>query len=320
MATIDYGSGVSAVDADYQRPRLAAIHLLVENGRAAIIDTATQYSVPLVLQALAERGIAPEQVDFLILTHIHLDHAGGAGVLMAHLPNARLAVHPRGAFHMADPRKLVEGVSAVYGVERTRELYGDIVPVPRGRILPMADGSVIEVGGRALRFYETPGHARHHVAIHDERTGWVFAGDTFGLSYRELDEKSADESDRQFVFPTTSPVHFDPDAYHRSIDCVARLASDAVFVTHFSRVNRPLEKAVALHRLVDAHAALALRHADAGAARAELLHEGVRRIFLDEAKAFGSRLSEEALLDVYGMDVALNAQGLEVWLNTSAAQ
>jgi glyoxylase-like metal-dependent hydrolase (beta-lactamase superfamily II) len=327
MATIDYGFGVSAVDANYQRPQLAAIHLLVENGRAAIIDTATQYAVPLVLEALAERGVAPAQVDLLILTHIHLDHAGGAGVLMEKLPNARLVLHPRGAFHMSDPRKLVEGVIAVYGAERTRELYGEIVPVPRGRIVPAPDGTVLELAGRILRFYETPGHARHHVAIHDERTGWVFAGDTFGLSYRELDEKcdgdekcEGDEGIRQFVFPTTSPVHFDPEAYHRSIDCVARLASDAVYVTHFSRIIRPLEQAVVLHRLVDAHADLALRNAHAGSARSGLLHEGVKRIFLDEAKAFGSRLSEERLLEVYGMDLALNAQGLEVWLDSKASQ
>jgi Metallo-beta-lactamase superfamily len=202
-------------------------------------------------------------------------------------------------------------VSAVYGAERTSAMYGDIHAVERGRILPTPDGAALELAGRTLRFYETPGHARHHVAVHDEKTGWVFAGDTFGLSYRELDD-----GERQFVFPTTSPNQFDPVAYHRSIDCVAHLASDAVFVTHFSRILRPLEQALVLHRLVDAHAALALDLRDAGPQRPAMLHERVRRLFLEEARNFGSRLSEEKLLDVYGMDVELNAQGLDIWLNT----
>ena len=310
MATIDYGAGVTAVDSDYLRPGLAAIHLLIEEGRAAVIDTATQSASPLVLAALAQRGVAPEQVDFIILTHIHLDHAGGAGVLMRKCPNARLTVHPRGVAHMVDPSKLVEGVSDVYGPQRTKEMYGELLPVELGRIVPTPDGTTLQLAGRTLRFYETPGHARHHVAVQDEKTGWVFAGDTFGLSYRELDENG-----RQFLFPTTSPVHFDPAAYHRSIDCVARLASDAVYITHFSRIERPLEQAPILHRLVDAHAQLALGLRDSGARRPALLQEAVERLFLEEARRFGSRLSEEKLLEVYGMDVELNAQGLDVWLD-----
>lgn len=315
MAVIDYGEGVLAVDADYLRPGLAAIHLLIENGRAAIIDTATHSASPLVFAALAEKGISPEQVDYIILTHIHLDHAGGAGVLMRQCPNARLTVHPRGVSHMADPGRLVAGVSAVYGIERTKEMYGDILPISSARIVPTPDGSVVHLAGRPLRFYETPGHARHHVAVHDEkRTGWVFAGDTFGLSYRELDE-----GERQFVFPTTSPVQFDPIAYHRSIDRVASLASDALYVTHFSRIHKPREKADVLHRLVDAHAALAVALRHSGERRPGLLYDAVRALFISEARRFGSRLSDEKLLDVYGMDVELNAQGLDVWLNTSAS-
>lgn len=310
MVTIDYGAGVTAVDSDYLRPGLAAIHLLIEEGRAAVIDTATQSASPLVLAALAQRGVAPEQVDFIILTHIHLDHAGGAGVLMRKCPNARLTVHPRGVAHMVDPSKLVEGVSDVYGPQRTKEMYGELLPVELGRIVPTPDGTTLQLAGRTLRFYETPGHARHHVAVQDEKTGWVFAGDTFGLSYRELDENG-----RQFLFPTTSPVHFDPAAYHRSIDCVARLASEAVYITHFSRIERPLERAQILHRLVDAHAQLALGLRDSGARRPALLQEAVERLFLEEARRFGSRLSEEKLLEVYGMDVELNAQGLDVWLD-----
>ncbi|HKY01828.1 MAG TPA: MBL fold metallo-hydrolase [Burkholderiales bacterium] len=311
MATIDYGFGVSAIDAEYLRPQLAAIHLIVENGRAAIIDAGTQFSLPAVMRTLADKRIAPEQVDYLILTHIHLDHAGGAGAFMQAFPNARLTVHPRGVFHMVDPSKLIAAVSAVYGEAETYKMYGDIVPVPRGRILPTPDGANLQLAGRTLRFYETMGHARHHVAIHDEKTGWMFAGDTFGLSYRELDE-----GDRQFLFPTTSPAHFDPQAYHRSIDLVGRLAADSVYVTHFSRVREPSLKAQVLHRLIDGHVEVALAARDAGKERAHALHEGVRRLFLDEARRFGSTLTEDKLLEIYGMDVDLNAQGLGAWLDS----
>ena len=157
-----------------------------------------------------------------MLTHIHLDHAGGAGALMRELPRARLSVHPRGVRHMVNPAQLFASVSRVYGAQKTHALYGDVLPIDPQRIVPTAQDGHVELAGRRFDFYETPGHAAHHVAIHDLQSAHVFAGDSYGLSYRELDV-----GDRQFVFPTTSPVQFDPQAYHRSIDLIAGLASDA---------------------------------------------------------------------------------------------
>jgi len=313
-AIIDYAHGISAVDSGFVRPQLDAIHLIVEGGRAAIVDTGTQHSVPAILGALAAKGLGAEAVDYVILTHIHLDHAGGAGALMRALPNAQLVVHPRGVRHMADPRKLVEGTIAVYGEETARRLYGDILPVPEARILPAPDGLELSLAGRVLRLYETPGHARHHIVVHDERSGCVFAGDTFGLSYRELDEDG-----RQFLFPTTSPVQFEPEAYHRSIDRIAALARDVVYVTHYSALYHPHARTADLHRLIDAHVALALEVADAGEERPRRLYEGVRKLLLEEARRYGTRLSDEAVMAVYGTDVELNAQGLGVWLDSRGA-
>lgn len=311
---IDYEHGISAVDSGYVRPRLDAIHLIVEQGRAAVIDTGTQHSVPRILDALAAKGVAPDAVDYVILTHIHLDHAGGAGALMRALPHARLVVHPRGVRHMADPARLIEGTVAVYGAAEAQRRYGEILPVDAARIIPAPDGLQFALAGRVLRFHETPGHARHHVVVHDERSGRVFAGDTFGLSYRELDE-----GERQFLFPTTSPVQFDPEPYHRSVDLIASLAKDAVYVTHYSEVRHPQARVDDLHRLIDAHVALALRCADAGEARDRLLHEGVCNLLLEEARRYGTRLSGEEVMAVYGQDAALNAQGLAVWLDTRRA-
>jgi len=264
-----------------------------------------------VLEAMRRKRLRPEQVDYVILTHIHLDHAGGAGRFMREFPEATLTVHPRGARHMADPGRLIAGTVAVYGEEATRRMYGDILPVPAERILETPHGASIRLAGRELQFLDTPGHARHHVAVFDTKSGHVFAGDVFGLSYREMDQDG-----RQFIVPTTSPVQFDPAPYHRSIDLILGLKPDAVYVTHYSQIRDIPAKGAVLHRLVDAHAQLGLRERNTGAARPERLREGVKRIVLEEARRWGSRLPDARVLEIYSNDIALNAQGLGFWLDS----
>ncbi|MBE0615921.1 MAG: MBL fold metallo-hydrolase [Burkholderiales bacterium] len=307
----DYAHGISAIDSGYHRPMLDAIHLMVEGDRAAIIDTGTNDSVPLVLEAMRDKGLRPEQVDYVILTHIHLDHAGGAGLFMREFPNATLTVHPRGARHMADPARLVAGTVAVYGEAATRKMYGEVLPIPALRILETPHNASIRLNGRELQFLDTPGHARHHVAIRDTSSGHIFAGDVFGLSYREMDQDG-----RQFILPTTSPAQFDPEPYHRSIDLILGKKPEAVYLTHYSQVQDIPAKAEVLHRLVDAHAELGLREKDAGASRPERLREGVKHLFLEEARRWGSRLPDARVLDIYSNDVELNAQGLGFWLDS----
>jgi hydroxyacylglutathione hydrolase len=309
----DYEFGISAIDAGYVRPRLAAIHLIVENGRAALIDSGSNAAVPRVLAALAAKGLGADSVDYLILTHIHLDHAGGAGALMAQLPRARLAVHPRGARHMADPSRLLAGVSAVYGADATCRLYGAVVPVPPERIVETPDLSVLDLNGRELLILDTPGHARHHVCIVDRRSGHVFSGDTFGLSYRELDREG-----RQFIFPTTTPVQFDPAALHRSVDRLLSYEPAAIYVTHYGQVREPRRLGADLHRLIDAHVALARAQADVGKGRHEHMVEGLTQILLAESQRQGWTLPRGQLVDIFATDIALNAQGLECWLDGAA--
>lgn len=307
----DYGNGIIAIDSGYGRPRLDAIHLLIENGHAAIIDTAHNGSIPRILAALDSRGIQPGQVDYIILTHIHLDHAGAAGQLMRLLPNAQLLVHPLGAYHIAEPAKLVKGATAVYGPARMQELYGDIPNIESSRVTSVQHESVIHFHGRELLMLHTPGHARHHICIRDGHTGHFFTGDTFGLSYRECDRDG-----RQFICPTTTPVHFDPDALHRSVDLLMSYQPEAMYLTHFSRVSDTPRLAADLLRLVDATAAAALPLKTAGKERHQLLLQAFENIMLTEAKRENWGLQGEALRQLLAMDSELNAQGLEVWLDS----
>ena len=306
----DYGHGISAVDSVYDRRMQTAIHLLVEKGRAAVIDTGTSHAVPHVLAALRAKGVAPKQVDYVILTHVHLDHAGAAGQLMARFPNAQLTVHPRGARHMIDPSRLLAATVAIYGEQETRRVYGEILPVPQSRVIETPDEATLRLAGRELLFLDAPGHARHHVVVQDSRTGHIFAGDTFGLSYRELDQDG-----RQFSFPTTSPSQFDPPALHRSIDRMLSHRPAALYITHFGRLTKPTALADDLHRLIDAHAELGVRHRRAGAERKRLLTEGVSAIVLAERERQKWRLPREEVLKIFALDIELNAQGLEFWLD-----
>src|SRR5262249_22057029 len=153
--------GISAVDAEYLYPGHAAAHIIVDAERAAFVDVGTNSSVPYLLAALAELGVAREAVDYLLLTHVHLDHAGGAGLLMRELPNAVAVLHPRGAPHMIDPAKIIAGAQAVYGEARFKHLYGQLLPIPPERVHVAADGERLRLGSRTLQLIHTAGHARH---------------------------------------------------------------------------------------------------------------------------------------------------------------
>lgn len=311
---IPYAHGIYAVDADYTRPLLAAIHLVVDGGQVAIIDTAHNESLPRVQAALAELGLGAESVAWVILTHIHLDHAGGAGRYMQAFPHAQLVVHPRGARHMAEPAKLVAGVEAVYGKERARALYGEILPVPAERIVEAVEGTSLPLGARTLHCYDLPGHARHHILIHDPLASAVFTGDTFGLSYREFDVEGA-----PFVFPTTSPAAFDPEAMHRSISRIEGLAPRVAYLTHYSEVGNIPKAAAALHRHIDAATAIAQGAPGEGSARQLAIQTALQDYLVGELRRHGSQATVAEIDRVWGLDLELNAQGLCVWLDGGGA-
>lgn len=310
---IDYRNGIHAFDAGYVRHQLAAVHLIVDAGRVAFIDNGSNASLPRARHALAELGLAPEAVDYVIVTHIHLDHAGGSGAYMQAFPNASFVVHPRGARHMIDPAKLMVATAEVYGKENARRLYGELIPVPAARVVETFDGMVLHLGQRALAFYDCPGHAKHHVFIHDRAANGIFAGDTFGIAYRECD--SADG--RPFIFPCPTPSQFDPVDWRDSVERMIALAPEAVYLTHFARLAPPRALAQQLlHRLDDCVRLTKQAVREAGAHDAlALLKDKLAAYLLSAARAHGTTLPDSEILKLWETDIDLDAQGLLIWAN-----
>jgi len=312
----EVAAGIYCIETGLYRPNLAACYLIRAGDRLAFVETGTARSVPQMLAVVSALGLTPETVDYVIPTHVHLDHAGGAGDLMARCPNARLVVHPKGADHMIDPSKLVVGTTAVYGAEKFARHFGTLTPIPAKRIIVAADSTVIDFDGRPLTFIDTPGHANHHSCVFDEHTRGWFTGDTFGIAYPELHTP-----DGPFLFAPTTPVAFDPDAWQKSLDRLMGFDPKAAYLTHYGRLDDPWSLEDALRKNIRDLAALALtEEGNEQAGRSERLQAGVAEQLITRARRQGCALDESRIRDVLNVDIALNAKGLEVWLARRAKQ
>ncbi|GAA0465390.1 MBL fold metallo-hydrolase [Alkalibacillus silvisoli] len=230
---VDLGHGISLIDLyDLELPKRTGAYV-IEGDELTIVETSASPSVPYLLKGLDDLGLNLEDVKHIIVTHIHLDHAGGVGLLLEKCPNATVYVHPRGKQHLKDPSKLIKGAKAVYG-EKFDELFDPIVPVPEGRLQEQDDSSQLNLGDRTLTFYDTPGHAKHHFSIHDSKSNSIFTGDTIGVYYPDLLE-----FDVEFVLPSTSPNQFDPDIMLDSLGRVESLEVDAINFGHYGQSRNP---------------------------------------------------------------------------------
>ena len=302
---------IYTVDSGYgEQPRLAAVHIIIDHGKAAIIDTGSNASVPHILATLAWLNIRPEDVEWVILTHLHLDHAGGAGSLMCALPRARIAIHPSAAPHLSNPSVLWKKTVAVYGPEQTFRLYGRLAPVDEQRIVPSCDGMKLPFGDRVLCLVDAPGHARHHIVVWDERSRAFFTGDAFGISYREFDVGG-----RSFVFPACSPGQFDPLAMIKSIGRMLSHAPQTMYLAHYGRVTGLERLAIDLFRLIHAQVAIAQAARGDGFTRHLEILVGLEELVREECARQQWALNADISLNLLRHDLNLNAQGLEIWLD-----
>ncbi len=309
ISVTEYPYGVTLVDAGFVRDNMTACYLLEAGSEVAFIEVGTNTSAKRLMKVLQQRGWKPADVSYVIVTHVHLDHAGGAGSLMQSLPNARFLVHPYGARHMIDPTKLEAGARVVYGDDLFDQIYGTLIPIARERVQIMEDGDGLQLGERQLHFMDTPGHARHHFCVYDSQSNGWFTGDTFGLSYREFDTRAG-----AFVLPTTTPIQFDPVALKASVNKLMARQPDCMYLTHYGRVENVACLAENMLRGVDKMAELGERYKD-HESRRQKIQTAMSDWLLEGLRKHGVTLSDKVCLDLLQSDIKLNTQGIEFWLD-----
>lgn len=299
---------IITIDCNYLgAPQVAAAYLIVDGDKAAFVDNCTNQSVPRLLAALTERGLKPENVEYVIITHVHLDHAGGTTGLMKACPNATVLAHPRAARHVIDPSKLVASASAVYGQDEFTKLYGTIDPIAEDRVRIMDDESTIQLGKRTLRFLHTRGHANHHFCVVDEATRSIFTGDAFGLHYPYLQGPGI------FALPSTSPTDFDGELARESIRRLAAEKPARVYPTHFGPVTEIDVAADQLIRHLDFHESVML-----DAEKSDLDDDSLTAYCQDRLRDYfrgllnqhGDLGTKEETWKFLALDLGLNGQGL----------
>lgn len=283
-------------------PKRTAAYLILDDA-PTLIETGAANSHDALIHGLSALELRPADLAHVIVTHVHLDHAGGAGQMMAKATNADLVVHPRGARHMADPSKLWAGASEVYG-ERANSLFGAMVPVPADKICTQAHGSKLAIGKRTLQFFDSPGHAKHHFTILDELSDALFAGDAVGICYPD----ALTHFGYDFILPSSSPIDFDPAAVHSTLTMLEQLPFTWVYHAHFGRSP----KATAIEetgRWVDMFAAL-IEEIYTPHVEIDTIEQALRTLITTTLRSEGHALGDMSFLD---MDMKLDAMGLKFY-------
>ncbi len=282
---------------------MASIYCVVENDEAAIIETGTTFSLPHVKQCLVDNNISPSQIKYVIPTHVHLDHAGGAGVMMQAFENAELVIHPRGARHMIDPSKLIEGTKAIYGDEAFEKLYGEIPAIDESRIIIGEHENTVSLSNRDFLIIDTPGHAYHHFCLVDSNSSSVFSGDTFGISYPDFLSE-----EKRFILPSTTPIHFNPETLHDSIDLIMSFKPEQIFLTHFNVLPNPQQVVDHYREWVDIYVEVTEQ---VKPEQNNMLPELIAKLTTRISDYF--KISPEDITKRLGNDLELNSQGLAYW-------
>ncbi|MFW2331092.1 MAG: MBL fold metallo-hydrolase [Nitrospinota bacterium] len=299
---------ITCIDAQYTKLGKAAFYTLYDGDKVAVIETGAKGSADCLKRSLQQDSLSLDNVVYIIPTHVHLDHAGAAGAMMEVCKNAKLVIHPSGARHMIDPSKLIQGTVEVYGQETFDRLYGKITAVDESRVIIPEDNSDIFLQNRKLKILYTPGHARHHFVVFDYQTRGIFAGDAFGISYREFDANG-----NHFIFPATTPVQFEPDKMKESINKMLALDPKKLYLTHFGAIDVTSSIVNQLTSLID----LLVEAAQAASSELDkeaFIKEKISHIFLERIESIGSKISKEDALNLLRGDLELNSAGLALWL------
>ncbi|MBW2144415.1 MAG: MBL fold metallo-hydrolase [Deltaproteobacteria bacterium] len=298
---------IITIDCDYMFPLFAASYLMIEGDRAAFFETNTTHAAPRLLSALKEHRLEPDQVQYIVVTHIHLDHSGGATLLAKMCPNATILAHDKAAKHIIDPEKLIKGAIRVYGETEFQRLFGQINGIEARRVRIMEDGEKLRFGNRELEFIYTAGHAWHHFCIYDSETQGVFAGDSFGLGYPILNQGNP-----PFIFPSTSPIGFNPSEARKSIEKILNTGANRVYLTHYGVFEDVVKNAEILLGYIDDMEMILNKAIDSklkGNALEKFCLREMTGFFEKELKLRG--LEHAGLIkDLLKTDLDLNARGI----------
>lgn len=305
MSVISLGENIYQVDVNYQgEPERTSCYIILAE-KAAIFETGATPGIGRLVEALKDLGVPPGQLAYIIVSHIHLDHAGGAGALIREFPNARVLVHPRGARHLVDPSRLINAARQLYGASFD-VLFGDIYPVPEERVHTPEEGEALDLGGgRVLTIYHTPGHARHHMVIYDPASRGIFSGDCLGGHYPLLSRLIG----RPYVLPITPPSEFDPAAFMETFDRLNRLDLENVYFTHFGKVTGASGIIARNRELVRVYAETG-RHMLAAGGGVKDIEEALWSMLWGELSQYGEFKHEKSIIDLLASDMGLNAGGI----------
>ena len=304
-----FDKNIFCFDANYIRNKFAAIHFIKQNNKVLIVDTATNHSAKRFLNTLHTMNIAPESVEWILLTHVHLDHAGGAGLLMRMCPNAQLAVHARGARHMVNPEALWASVVSVYGKEEAEKQYGQLIPVDENRIVAVGEGEIISFQNRKLQIFDAPGHANHHIVIFDEESKSFFTGDAFGIAYPELTNE-----DGEFIFISSTPTQFEPVKFDTTIKKIMEQKPQSCFLTHFSKIMNVEKNGYELLKQLDEYVTITQQTKNCESQQ-DQIREKLFELLYKKLEKTNLSISRREFGNLLSLDLSLNAQGLEYWNN-----
>lgn len=309
---VDLGNNIWMIDLLEQGLRCRTAAYFIRDEKLTLIETGSSLSHDILVDALGQIDVQPTDLDYVIVTHVHLDHAGGAGHMMEKATQATLVCHPRAGRHMIDPSRLWGGAQQVYGDELPK-LFGSIKAVPEARVLIRDHGETLNIGARTLTFYNSPGHAKHHFTIHDSLAHVLYAGDALGIFY----PTGFTGWTYEWVMPSTSPTDFDPVAIRQTVEMLADIPFEWAYHAHFGKSPKDQAMRDTL-RIGEAWAALA-DNLYTPTVTVESLADALRAWVVNDLRDHGFDPgfyrdgAHGGDLTVLDMDMAINAMGLLVY-------